>query len=100
MALTAASPHPPLPRKRGRAREGAEHGRTTKRASTKPGEDGGGETCCGGAVFLVAAGAGYFVHGTEREAAARQGAIERGDAEGQHAMPDGLLDMPDLVTQR
>jgi len=40
------------------------------------------------------------VHGTEREAAARQGAIERSDAEGQHAMPDGLLDMPDLVAQR
>jgi len=66
----------------------------------QPGEDGGGETCRGGAVFLVAADAGYLVHGAERKAAARQGAVERGDAKRQHTMAGVLLDMPDLVAQR
>jgi len=66
----------------------------------QPGEDGGGETCRGGAIFLVAADAGYFVHGAEREAAARQGAVESGDAKRQHTMAGGLLDMPDAIAQR
>jgi len=69
-------------------------------ASAEPGEDAGGETGRGGAVFLIAAGAGYLMQGAEREAAARQGIVEQGDAEGQHAVPGGLLDMPDLIAQR
>jgi hypothetical protein len=40
------------------------------------------------------------VHGAEREAAARQGAIERGDAKRQHAMPGGPLDMADAIAKR
>jgi len=75
-------------------------GRVTRRTGSEPGEDAGGEARRGGTVFLIAAGAGYLVHGAEREAAARQGIVERGDAKGQHAMPGGLLDMPDLIAQR
>jgi len=69
-------------------------------AGAEPGEDAGGETRRGGAVFLVAAGAQYLVHGAACEATARQGAVEPGDAKGQHAMPGGLLDTPDPIAQR
>ena len=68
--------------------------------STEPGEDAGGETCRSGAVFLVAPGAQYLVHGAEREAAARQSAVERADIERQRAMPGGPLDKPDPIAQR
>jgi len=37
----------------------------------EPGEDGGGKTGGGGAVFLVAALPDDLVHGAEREPAAR-----------------------------
>jgi len=40
------------------------------------------------------------VHGAERETTARQGAIERGDAEWQDAMPDRLFDTPDAIAKR
>jgi hypothetical protein len=40
------------------------------------------------------------MHGAPREAAARQGAIDRGDAERQDAMPGGLFDLADAVAKR
>src|SRR6266851_2491505 len=90
LTLFAPSPHPnppplagegttqrcnPLPRKRGRVRVGA-GGKVTRRAGPEPGEDAGGEACRGGAVFLIAAGAQYLMHGAEREAAAQQRAVD------------------------
>jgi hypothetical protein len=40
------------------------------------------------------------VYGAKREAAARQGAVDRGDAKRQRAMPGGPFDMPDPIAQR
>ena len=64
------------------------------------GEDTGGKTGGRGAVFLVAAGAEDFVHGAEREAAARQRAVDRIDPERQHTVPRRPLDPSDPLTQR
>jgi hypothetical protein len=68
-------------------------------ANPEPGEDAGGKTRRGSAVFLIAAGPRYLVHGAAREAATRQAQVKRGDAEGQDAMPGGPLDMPDAIAQ-
>jgi hypothetical protein len=40
------------------------------------------------------------VHRAVHEPAARQDAVDRGDAEGQHAMPRRLLELPDPVAKR
>jgi hypothetical protein len=79
---------------------GAERGRVTKSTSAEPGEDAGSKTRGSGAVFLVAAFSDDLVHGAEREPAARQGAIDRGDAERQDAMPGRLLDLSDALAKR
>jgi orotate phosphoribosyltransferase len=70
------------------------------RPDAEPGEDAGDKTRRGSAVFLIAADAGYLVHGAARQAATRQGKVDRADLEWQHAMPGGLFDMPDAIAQR
>ena len=52
----------------------------------EPAEDAGGEGGGKRAILLVAAHAEDLVHGAAREPAARQGPVDRGDAERQHPM--------------
>jgi hypothetical protein len=63
------------------------------------GEDAGGEPGRRGAVLLVAAGAEDLVHRAQGEAAARQGLVDRRDAERQDAMPRRLLDPSDPIAK-
>src|SRR5580700_11516792 len=70
------------------------------RTSTKAGEDAGDKAGSGGAILLIAALPKDLVHGAEREAAARQGAVDRREAKGQHAMPRRRLDLPDPIAKR
>ena len=51
--------------------------------SGAPREDSGGEPSRGGAELEVDAGAHHFVQGAEREASAREGCVDGGDAEGE-----------------
>src|SRR5439155_14220471 len=69
-------------------------------ASAEPGEDGGGKPCGGGAVLLVAALPEDLVDGAEREPAAGQRAVDRGDAKRQDAVADRRLDLADALAQR
>jgi hypothetical protein len=66
----------------------------------KAGEDAGDKAGSGGGVLLVAAGAENFVHRAEREAALRQGAVDRGDAERQYAMLGWPFEPPDPIAKR
>ena len=66
----------------------------------KAGEDAGDKAGSGGAVLLIATLAQNLVHRAERKPAARQGAVDRGDLEGQHAMPRRRLDLPDPIAKR
>src|SRR5436190_5048102 len=65
------------------------------------GQDAGGKAGWRSAVFLVAALTQDLVHGAQCQTAARQGAIDLGDAERQHAMPGcrRMLDPPNPIAQ-
>ena len=64
------------------------------------GEEAGDKAASGGAVLLVAIDAKELVHRAQGETAARQRAVDRGDAERQDAMACRLLDMPDSLAER
>lgn len=70
------------------------------RAGAEPGENAGGKSGNGGAVLLVAIRAGHLVHRAEGKPAARQGLVDRGEAERQDVVPRRPLQLPDAVAQR
>ena len=63
--------------------------------------DAGGKPSTSGAVFLVDAGPEDFVQRAQRQTAARQEAVDRGDAEREHPVAQRVrtLDPPDAVLQ-
>src|SRR5437588_7372402 len=70
------------------------------RPPAEAGEEAGDKAASGGAVLLVAIDAKDLVHRAQGETAARQRAVDRGDAERQDAMACWLLDMPDSLAER
>jgi hypothetical protein len=70
------------------------------RPHAEAGEEAGDKAASGSAVLLIATDAEDLVHRAQGKAAARQRAVDRGDAERQDAMACRLLDMPDSLAQR
>ena len=70
------------------------------RPTPQPRQNPGDKPASNGAVLLVAANPEEFVQRPEREAAAGQRGVDRGDTEWQHAVPDRPLQPGDPVAQR
>lgn len=83
----------------GGAHRGATGGRGGGKYEAEPRQDAGDEPGGCGTVLFVRAGAGDLVHGAEPQPAARQPAVDRGDAKRQHAMPQRRLDMADAFAK-
>lgn len=71
------------------------------KALAEPSGDAGDKACRGGAVLLVKPGAEDFVHRAERQPAARQDTVDRGNLKRQRPMPQRAwpLDPADAVLQ-